>query len=92
MKIPKSVKVGAYTYKVKLTSKLDSDGLCEDKTLTIWLKKDLHKTDLAITFMHECLHAIEHSYEIFLGEKKIKKLDTYLVSLLRDNNLTFLEK
>jgi hypothetical protein len=96
MRIPKEVKVGAYTYKVRRLKKVSKEGkecwgLCDHKKFTISLQKDLTGIDLKVTFIHECLHAIEYAYEITLGEKKINKLDNYLVAFFLDNNVNFNE-
>jgi len=97
MKIPRTIIIGAYTWKVKRVKefKTKSDpgrvltGICDSKTLTIYIKKGLKEIDLRITFMHECIHAIEYAYDITIGEKIITKLDNYLVCFIQDNNLDF---
>jgi len=95
MKIPKSVKIGAYTYRVKYEKSLkrhklgDVNGICDNEGLTIWLVKGMVGEQLKITFLHECLHAIESVYGFELGEERVSKLDHTLTAFLIDNNLGF---
>ena len=96
MRIPKSIRIGAYTYKVKKINSIgkrpngkDASGLCEHKTRTLWIQSGLDSVEEKIVFMHECLHVIEYVYDLSLGEKKITKLDSYLVDFLTINKLDF---
>ena len=92
MKIPKTLKIGAYEYKVVIQDGITHkgfalSGLCECDELIIRLDKKLKGTELQVVFIHECLHAIEHSYNIKLGEKTVERLDNALVAFFKDNNI-----
>jgi len=94
MRIPKTVKIGAYIYKIihksKVTHKgVSLTGLCDNDSFEIVLEKGLSGAELMVVFMHECLHAIEYCHEIKLGENKVKRLDHAIVAFLTDNNLRF---
>ena len=98
MKLPRTVQIGAYTWKVKIIKKFpvlkkepgrEQTGMCDSASLTLYIKKGLREVDVRITFIHECMHAIEYSYDMYVGEKKIRKLDNYLICLIQDNNLDF---
>jgi len=94
MKIPKSVKIGAYTYKVKTVKVLthngnDLTGLCDNDKCVISILDGMTKVDEKIVLIHECLHAIENAYGIQIGEKRVGKLDHALTALLTDNDLEF---
>ena len=96
-KLPRSVVIGAYTWKVKrvksFKGKADAGrvqtGLCNSKNLTIYIRRDLKEVDVRIIFFHECLHAIEYSHDITLGEKTISRLDNYLICFIQDNQIDF---
>jgi len=96
MKIPKSVRIGPYTYKVKKSNNIrkrpngkNASGLCEHKTRTLWIESGLDSVEEKIVFMHECLHVIEYVYDLTLGEKKVEKLDSYLIDFITLNKLNF---
>jgi len=96
MKIPKTVKVGAYTYKVEFVDTLKHEGndllgLCDNESYTISIVKKLKPIPLKVVFLHECLHAIENVYGCVLGENKVNKFDHYLVDYLIENKLNFCE-
>lgn len=95
MKIPKKVKIGIYTYKIKEVEDLKDEknnpcwGLCEHSEHTIYLKKGMIEPRLSEVFLHECLHGIEESFGIDLGEKKVNQIGLALMAFIIDNKLDF---
>ena len=93
-KIPKKVKVGAYEYSVRVVKNLTHKGInirgiCDNDELEILIDLGLRGADVPVTFLHECLHAIDEVYGVKLGEKRIGVLDHSLVAFLNDNDLRF---
>ena len=94
MKIPEVVKIGAYDYKVVEVDKLVHEGkellgLCDRENNVISLLKGMKPKKEKEVFIHECLHAIEESYGITLGEKKVNLLGLAIMALISDNKLRF---
>ena len=94
MKIPRKIKVGAYTYIVKRKKTIKEDnqellGLCDRGAHLIYIVKDLSDKKAKEVLLHECLHAIEESYGINLGENKVNLLGLALLALIDDNKLEF---
>ena len=70
VKMPKKVKVGAHTYKIRLETALlvegsdnaddplELNGLCNPQTLTIFLRKGLPASLTKETLVHELFHAL----------------------------------
>lgn len=96
MKIPRSVKIGAYRYKIKWVNSLivdedDCYGNCDANECIIFLRKDIKNNPVRLqeVFLHECLHAIEHSYGMDLPETTINQLGLGLINLILDNKIEF---
>ena len=92
MKIPSKIKVGAYTYEVQYKKLIKDRGIehwgtCNREKHIIELLENMPADRKAEILLHECLHAIEESYDILLGERKINLLALALVALIKDNNL-----
>jgi len=93
MKIPKKrVKIGVHTYtiawqRIILSEDKEVDGVCDHEKMEITLSDKLKETQLQETFIHECLHAIEETYKINLGESRINALAPALLAFLKDNKL-----
>ena len=94
MKIPEVVKIGAYDYKVVEVEDLQLDGksslgVCDRETNIIQLEKGMKPKKEKEVFIHECLHAIEDSYGIDLGEKRVNLLALAIMALISNNKLRF---
>jgi hypothetical protein len=93
MNIPRKVKIGLYTYKVKNVNEIKDGinnqcwGLCDHDTHTIFLKKGMKEPRRSEVFLHECIHGIEESYGIALGETKVNQLGLALMSFFKENKL-----
>ena len=92
MRIPREVKVGAYTWKVVYKKVIifeggECDGLCDSDNFIIYLSKTRCKNrqNLEETFLHECLHAIEKSINLDIGEDAVTRVATGLYAFLKDN-------
>ena len=94
MNIPNKVKIGAYDYKVVEMDKLEHEGnklwgLCDREENVIYLQKGMKRKKEKEVFIHECLHAIEESYGLDLGEDKVNLLGLAFMALITDNKLRF---
>lgn len=92
MRIPKKVKIGAYNYTVVYKDDLREDGhsvwgLCDANNNKIYLKKGMTGRRKLEVFIHEALHAIEDSYGVSLGEKKVNVLGLAIMALFTENKL-----
>lgn len=94
MNIPPVVKIGAYDYKIIEKDKIEHEGnklwgLCDREENVIYLQKGMKRKKEKEVFLHECLHAIEESYGLNLGESKVNILGLALMALIDDNKLRF---
>ena len=94
MRIPKKIKIGPYTYDVVYKDNLTHEnnklwGLCDRESHNIYLQKKMDAQKKKEVLLHECLHAIEESYGITLGENKVNQLGLALLALIYDNKLKF---
>lgn len=92
MNIPRKVKVGPYTYTVVRKREIKEEGkemlgLCDREKHAIYMTSGMEKKKEKEVFLHECLHAIEDSYGISLGENKVNVLGLALMALIDDNKL-----
>jgi len=66
MKIPKKIKVGGHTYRIKFVDKLLPSRSMKAETNhykgLIEIDNDLGEEDIMEVFIHEVLHAIDHRY------------------------------
>lgn len=86
MKIPKSVRIGGHTYKVKLVSRVDSvdsEGEMDNEAGTIRLLKTLTPTALEAAFIHEALHGMNST----LNHELLDSLAEQVFQFLHDNKL-----
>ena len=91
-KIPRSVKVGTYKYKVKRPKVIeiagvDCDGYFNHLEGEILVKRGLPATYAWVVLIHECIHGMEFAYNLSFTEKEMDVLDHALVAFLRDNKL-----
>ena len=83
-----SIQVGPFNWAVRFVSESEADnggyeGRCDGGSHTILLARDLHKTRLLVTKLHEYLHAVEFVYNFDLGEEKVHLIATALAQILR---------
>jgi len=95
MRIPRKVKIGAYTYKVIRQDKVmhddeEQDGLCDNINMKIYVRKGLDTTRKKIVFFHECFHAICHVSNVTLSEEKVDILDDVFIQFFQENKLSFM--
>lgn len=90
MKIPSSVKIGGITYQVKIQNSWfesdESDGetfWTQEQGNTIYIREDLSQEAKEVTFLHECLHAING----VMDHEFLDSLSEQFYQLLKDNNL-----
>ena len=74
MRIPKSILVHGKEWCVKYGQNLkheghDAYGLCEYESRTIWICRDVDKSERPLIFLHEIFHAI--LYEVGVHETSI---------------------
>ena len=94
MNIPEVIKIGAYDYKVVEKDDIEHEGnklwgLCDREANVIFLQKGMKPKKEKEVFIHECLHAIEESYGVHLGENRVNMLGLALMALISDNKLRF---
>jgi len=93
MKLPKSVKIGAIRYKIKLVprSEFDHDdawGVFRFRARCIDLARDLDRRSLASTLLHEILHGVCQVFNIDKledEEKLVESLENGLTAVMADN-------
>jgi hypothetical protein len=95
-KLPASVRVGPFDYKVKLWSALAADnagayGMCDLHRTTILIREDMSETRVAEVLLHEVFHA---AYEIaglkvdkddITEERFVNSMGYQMVQVWRDN-------
>lgn len=93
MKIPKKVKVGGITYKVKEVNSINRINEVDGKTVGLWepaksviyLDKNLEKQAKEKFYLHELFHAIFEHCNIEQAEDKVELLSTALYMVIKDN-------
>lgn len=92
MILPDKVKIGAFTYEVKIQEKIfhnsvECYGVCDKEELVIYISEasNANPQVLRDTFFHECLHGIEQAYGIDLTEDQVSRISTAFIGLLSDN-------
>lgn len=90
-KIPKRLKIGSASYKVRLIDdlvhgKTKLDGLCEFSPKQISVESELHYEECESTLIHEMLHAISHEYDFNLSENTVLALERAIYETFRTNN------
>jgi len=96
MRIPDSVKIGPYTYRVEFCEAVvDHEnakllyGQVDHMQHWIRLGNTFPPDHQAVTFLHEVLHALDAAYDLDLSERQIDLLGVTLMAFLKDNG--FLE-
>jgi hypothetical protein len=99
MRFPKKqVKIGYFTYGIEFVDDIPKDlklkekalelwGFCDNDNQVLYFKKGMNRQRFIEVFLHECLHAIEESYGIDLGEKKVNRLGLSLAALFKENDI-----
>lgn len=93
MKIPETVKVGPFTYKVSLVDivnryKPERIGEVEhDVNKEIRIQKDLDRDKLESVFIHELLHCTDVFMHLGLSEEQVERLEGAVYMVLRQNDL-----
>jgi len=96
MKIPRKLKVGPHTYKVRRKKKIVDEeghelrGECRVEERVILLQSGLKNTRLCETFLHEVMHAIDEENQMELGENRVNLISLCLLQIILDNKLNFL--
>ena len=96
MKIPKSIRIAGHDVRVLVVKKFKEHYKGEsyaNKNL-VRIARESHgqpfaKDQISSTLLHEIIHQIDDKYDIGLSEKKLRKLETGLFQVLRDNDLDF---
>lgn len=93
MKIPSEVKVGPFTYKVRLVDIVNRERpqligeVSHDTNKEIRLQKDLDQDRLESVFIHELLHCIDVFMRLGLTEEQVERLEGAVYMVLKQNNL-----
>lgn len=53
----------------------------------IALKNGQSPRELVLTYLHEVIHAVDHTHEIGLTETQVRKLERALIPILKEANL-----
>jgi predicted Zn-dependent protease with MMP-like domain len=93
MKIPETVKVGPFTYKVSLVDIVNRDrpeligevAHCINKEIR--LQKDLDQDKMESVFIHELLHCVDVFMHLGLSEEQVERLEGAVYMVLKQNDL-----
>ncbi len=92
MKIPSEVKVGPFTYKVRLVDIVNRERpeligeVSHETNKEIRLQKALDQDKLESVFIHELLHCIDVFMRLGLTEEQVNQLEAGLYMVLKQNN------
>lgn len=94
IKIPKTIKIGAYKYVIKYRSGLAKHagctGQCYTSDATIWIDPSELVQTRDVTIVHEILHCISDVERLSLEENDLDRIAHCLVRTLRDDcNIEF---
>lgn len=93
MKIPETVKVGPFAYRVSLVDIVNRDlpdrigevSHCINKEIR--LRKDLDQDKLESVFIHELLHCTDVFMHLGLNEEQVERLEGAVYMVLKQNDL-----
>lgn len=89
MNFPKTLKIGGFTYTVKLQSHLSRDSSALGKSCgnqqEIMLDDGLTDQLAQSTFVHEVLHQLSFVYDLKLDEDAVLRLEAAIFAFIRDN-------
>ena len=97
VKIPKSIKIGGFTYKIDMSQTRDSElknngnfGECSVIPRKISIATNLHPQQTSETFIHEVLHSIDDVYGHYqLTEEQCKHLSSGLLQVFEQLGIRF---
>lgn len=93
MRIPRRIKVGAYTFKVVFKDELEEAvdrlmvGKCDPNKQEIFIKQGQTKVQEFSTFIHEWIEAANYIYGIGLKHIQIESLESAMYQFITENNL-----
>jgi len=93
MKIPEEVKIGPFTYKVRLVDVVNRERpeligeVIHDTNKEIRLQKALDRDKLESVFIHELLHCMDVFMRLGLTEEQVERLEGAIYMVLKQNNL-----
>ena len=93
MKIPEEVKIGPFTYKVRLVDIVNRERpeligeASHDINKEIRLQKALDQDKLESVFIHELLHCMDVFMRLGLTEEQVERLEGAVYMVLKQNNL-----
>ncbi len=90
--LPKTVKIGAQVYKVRVLPPWDENTLGDNDCSTnlIRLRKGLPASRQIDTFLHECIHVMLEGHDFALEEAIVSLLGEGITSLIQNNPEFFL--
>lgn len=92
MKIPASVKVGCYSYRIERPTRPLNGGVpvwghYSNVEQRILVDESASADRADVTLLHEALHAIDDLVQLDLTEEQVVRLAPALLAFLRDNHL-----
>lgn len=97
MNIPRSVKVGPHTYKIRLLKRMSEEhgkvGQIVNSKAVLTIDPDQSQSQLEDTFLHEILHAINSQVKFVKDddeEDAVLRLAPALLQVIKDNRRAFL--
>lgn len=63
----------------------DELGLCHSDIQEIWLADSNTPETMINTLLHECIHTIDHTYNLDMSERQVDVMATALIAFARDN-------
>lgn len=63
----------------------DELGLCHSDIQQIWLAESNTDETMLNTLLHECIHTIDHTYNLDMTERQVDVMATALIAFARDN-------
>ena len=93
MKLPKTIEIDKYTYKIKKVKRLYNKkghrlfGACSYKDQTIRIAQGQSKDEERDTLLHEIIHVASHVEGINLQEHQVEKLSSRLTQIFKHNKI-----
>jgi len=93
VKIPEEVKIGPFTYKVRLVDIVNRERpeligeASHEINKEIRLQKALDQDKLESVFIHELLHCMDVFMRLGLSEEQVERLEGAVYMVLKQNNL-----
>jgi Zn-dependent peptidase ImmA (M78 family) len=83
-----TVKICGVDHKIIMKSSIEMPnelGLCHSDIQEIWLNSSNSPESMLNTLLHECIHTIDHAYDLDMSERQVTVLATALIAFARDN-------